>query len=106
VDMLCGPKVDPVLENTISVRLENLDKQQWLEIRTNMPQVEVRASTIEHPDAGRGLFNACGQAMPAGSFIAVLSFGKRYVQMGSECVVVAGNSHQKYYCDKKTPRGD
>ena len=41
VDMLCGPEVGRVLENTINVRLENLYKQQWLEISANMPQVQV-----------------------------------------------------------------
>ena len=91
------------LENTINERLENMHKMHWLQIRANMPQVEVRPSKIQHPTAGRGLFNASGAAIMAGTIIAVLSSGKRYPCMGSHGVVVAGNCHQKY---KITPDGD
>ena len=37
---------------------------------------------------------------PAGTFVQVLSFGRRFTRMGSHCVLVAGNCHQKY---KLTP---
>ena len=47
VDMLCGPEVGRVLENTINVRLENLYKQQWLEIRANMPQVQCLRTYVQ-----------------------------------------------------------
>ena len=92
--------VDPAVEHSICVRLENMYKQEWMQIRANMPQVEVRPSTIEHPKADRGLFNASGHSMCAGTFVQVLSFGRRFTRMGSHCVLVAGNCHQKY---KQTP---